>query len=62
MAPAKRGTREESTNRPLVATGSGWCGGTGAGRPTGYFADFVAVRRQRVQTSAFTDDPLRVIV
>ena len=28
----------------------------------GYFADFVAVRRQRVQTSAFTDEPLWVIV
>jgi len=26
-----------------------------------YFADFVAVRRQRVQTIAFVDDPLWTI-
>ena len=44
------------------ATGSGWAAGRALSARAGYFADFVAVRRQRVQTSAFTDEPLRVIV
>jgi hypothetical protein len=44
--------------RPVQGGGEG----VGGDPPGGYFADFVAVRRQRVQTSAFTDDPLVVIV
>ena len=55
--PGISARRYETKNRPQV------CDRFGASKGTKrYFADFVAVRRQRVQTSAFTAVPLRVIV
>jgi hypothetical protein len=51
-------------NRPPrrrpVRQGSVRAGGEGRGARR-YFADFVAVRRQRVQTIAFVDDPFWAI-